>query len=101
MRRFRHAPVEIPPAWARGRNETAYGRVGVSARVAVGLRSRAIDVARLETSLCGLRRSSPISYVHSFCLFNFYELATPVARERNPTAPRATRRFVSSRDCCM
>ena len=31
MRRFRHAPVEIPPAWARGRNETACRRIGVSA----------------------------------------------------------------------
>src|SRR5271166_5163210 len=31
-----------------------------------------------------------------FCLFTFYERSTPVARERNPTAPRApTCRHVS------
>src|SRR5271166_926615 len=38
---------------------------------------------------------SPLSSIHSFCLFTFYEHATPVAQERNPTAPRApTRRYV-------
>ena len=35
------------------------------------------------------RRRSPLSYVHPFCLFTFYERATPVAQERNPTVTRA------------
>jgi hypothetical protein len=34
-------------------------------------------------------RNLGLSCVHAFSLFTFYELATPVARERNPTAPHA------------
>ena len=31
---------------------------------------------------------SPLSYVHSVCLSTLYERATPVERERNPTAQK-------------
>ena len=55
---------------------SAYWRIGT--RGAVGSRSCATGIARLETSLC---------------LFTFYQLATPVARERNPTAPTAREAF--------
>jgi len=57
---------------------SAYRRVG--ARGAVGLRSRATGVARLETSLC--------YYAAQFYprspLFTFYGSATPDGRERVP-----------------
>ena len=58
-------------------------------RGAVGLRSRATGVGCLETFPLLITLRSPLSYVHSFCGFTFYERATPVAQERNPTGTRA------------
>ena len=44
-------------------------------------------LVEVEPNRVSPRHRNPLSYVHSFCLFTFYERATPVARERNPTAP--------------
>jgi hypothetical protein len=64
------------------------GRLG--AHGAVGLRSRATGAARLETFPLLITRAA-LFVLRSllfapFCVFTLYEHATPVARERNPTA---------------
>jgi hypothetical protein len=117
---YRRVGVSGGSAW--GRDVSAYGRVGGWEKrngVSAGRHAWRGRVALPRDRRCTSGNFPFADYAATalyptftpFCLFKFYERATPVARERNPTVPRVpirrpavsflphadppTRRFVS------